>query len=62
MKKRIIFSDLKGQSDLTQAAFRRLTPLERLMQLRRDIERLYAEELKIQRKGKMRIIIDEYIP
>jgi hypothetical protein len=62
MKKRIVFSSLREQSEITQAEFRKLSPIERLRQLRKDIERLYFKELQSKRNGKIRIIVDEYIP
>jgi hypothetical protein len=61
-KKRIIFSDFDNQAKLTQAEFRRLTPVERLLQLRRDIERVYSKEIH-QNKNKIsqkRIVFNEY--
>lgn len=62
MKKRIVFSSLREQSEITQTEFRKLSPIERLRQLRKDIERLYFKELQSKRNGKIRIIVDEYIP
>jgi hypothetical protein len=60
MKKRIIFSDLSRQAEITQEEFRKLYPLQRLMQLRMDMERLYYKELQNEKPGKLRIVIDEY--
>jgi hypothetical protein len=61
-KKRIIFSDFEYQAKLTKDEFRRLTPIERLLQLRRDIERVYCKEIQ-QNKNKTspkRIVFNEY--
>ncbi len=61
-KKRIVFSSVEEQAKLTQLAFLALSPIERLIQLRKDIERVYCEELKNKKPRSKRIIFDEYIP